>query len=86
MNTSFMTQVRLVTATGDLVVEGQVPPFSEAPEVLVWGTRVFVDTRNNSDEMRVYREAFTVYLAITTPPPGVAPSNEPLESNVFPAE
>lgn len=64
-----MNKVRLETSNGELVVHGEVPPFNEAPDVLVWGTRIFKDTYQLQDDERVYRECFAVYLTITTPPP-----------------
>lgn len=56
-----MAHVRLETREGELVVSGRVPPFNIAPEVMLWGVRLFRfhDTDNG---VLVFREAFSTYL------------------------
>lgn len=44
-------RVRLVIENGELVCTGQLPPFDRWPDVLVWGSRLFV--RPQHDETAV---------------------------------
>jgi len=37
-----MMKIQLLTAAGELVHEAAILPFLIAPEVILWGTRVFV--------------------------------------------
>jgi hypothetical protein len=57
-----MMRVRLETREGELVTMGRVPPFNIAPEVLIWGVRVFRWHERAKDQTEVYREAFATYL------------------------
>jgi len=34
-------KVKLFTRTGGLVLAMEIPPFSEPPDVIVWGERIF---------------------------------------------
>lgn len=54
-------KVRLETREGELVTNGRVPPFNIAPEVLLWGVRVFRHHYTGGD-VEIYREAFATYL------------------------
>ena len=43
-----------------LVHEGQMPPFQIAPQVVIWGERIFhLDISNQNVTRRDYIEAFT---------------------------
>lgn len=57
-----MMKVRLETSGGELVTEREIPPFNTAPDVLLWGSRVFrectPDGPRDPGEAFVYREAF----------------------------
>lgn len=59
-----MMRVRLETREGELVTNGRVPPFNIAPEVLLWGVRVFRH-HGTDNGVEVYREAFATYLIET---------------------
>ncbi len=58
-------KVRLETAKGEFVTDGDMPPFNELPEVVMWGVRLFklvaVEARL-LDEPAIYRECFAWYL------------------------
>lgn len=60
--------VRLYTQAGDFVVEGEIPSFNKAPDVLIWGERFFRHSHKSSGPAPyyvayyVYEEAFTVAL------------------------
>lgn len=54
------------------VVEGTIPSFNEAPQVIFWGERVFVFVRSTKESCKgrmtdiwQYREAFAVALIQT---------------------
>lgn len=58
-------KVELLTRDHGFVTRGEIPPFQPPPEVVTWGTRVFVrdDTLNVEDhEVIVYREGLLYHL------------------------
>lgn len=58
---SFKTKVQLVTFLGGIeekVAVVDVPKFSSAPDVLMWGNRVFVPHRMHGTNVPHYKEAF----------------------------
>lgn len=59
-----MQRVRLETRDGGFVASGQIPPFNQTPNVVIWGVRVFEKTDVIHEGALVYREGFAVYLAI----------------------
>ena len=52
-------KAKLYTQAGDFVVEVELPPFNQWPDVLVWGERFFIVNGQAS-----YREAFTYFVPI----------------------
>ena len=46
--------VSLETQRGEFVREIDIPPFVEAPNVLMWGTRVFLKTNENRYQETTY--------------------------------
>ena len=52
---------RLIVPRGDLVTELDIPPFTEPPQVLLWGNRVFRLVNQNQGVV-LYVEAF--YYAV----------------------
>lgn len=60
-----MRKVRLVNAAGAFVVSGRIPVFNEPPAVLIWGTRFFVYSVTDDEQVDVYVEAFTTVLLET---------------------
>lgn len=66
-------KVKLQTSAGDLVAEKEIPDFNEAPDVLIWGDRVFMRDDGHGDNtfnieltaqlVAVYSEAFS-YLIV----------------------
>jgi len=60
--------VKLFTRNDGFVVEGVIPPFSQPPDILIWGTRVFkfsaemIDPKDNNREFLRYEECFAYYL------------------------
>lgn len=61
-----MQAVKLETEAGELVQEGETPPFEAKPTVITWGSRTFVFDRTERPEaaaaVDVYRERFAVAL------------------------
>lgn len=55
-------KVRLLTAGKELVLDATIPPFNMAPDVLMWGTRVFINMDASIDNRRLYREAFATAI------------------------
>lgn len=49
-----MWRVKLITAAGEYVTHVVVPPYTQMPDVIVWGQRLFLR------EGHSYREAFAV--------------------------
>ena len=68
-----MRVVKLVVATDSsevLVTWGAIPPFNEAPRILVWGDRFFRYLRTDEDRhgpIDVFAEAFAIYLVQPDP-------------------
>jgi hypothetical protein len=64
-----MIRVKLFTADGGFVVEGEIPPFQTEPDVLIWGERVFKFGGMVQDGARLlhlnYIECFSVALVRT---------------------
>lgn len=54
-----MTVIRLETSIGDYVDTVAIPKFKTAPEVIIWGERVFRLARPN-----VYQEVFAYYVPV----------------------
>lgn len=54
-------KIRLETNDGGLVHETEIPPFNEAPAVILWGIRVFDEFEEDGDT-KVYREVFAYHL------------------------
>jgi len=63
-----MNTIRLYTRDGRMVTEVQVPPWNSAPEVYVWGERIFVLHTNGR-----YEEAAGVFFI----PPQIAEPDAP---------
>lgn len=68
---SVFVPVRLETSAGELVTLGEIPPCQTAPDVLLWGSRVFLSrSRTSTSDGRVlllYKECFAVTLVRTRP-------------------
>jgi hypothetical protein len=56
-----MHKVRLETTSGELVGDFRIPPFRPAPEVIIWGARVF-QKATTGEKPEIYREAFSYWL------------------------
>lgn len=54
-----MIRVRLVTRGGDFVREVEIAPFEPPPDVLVWGSRLFL--RDPCDD-HCFREGCAVWI------------------------
>ena len=54
-----MTTIRLETSIGDYVDTVTIPKFKTAPQVVIWGERVFRLVRPD-----VYREVFAYYIPV----------------------
>ena len=54
-----MIVIRLETSLGDYVDTVTIPKFQVAPEVVIWGERVFRLARPE-----VYREVFAYYIPV----------------------
>jgi hypothetical protein len=50
-----MQKVKLENGSGDLVAELEIPAFTAAPEVIIWGNRVFMHELGSDN---TYTEAF----------------------------
>jgi hypothetical protein len=64
-------KVRLFTKDGGFVHEQEIPPFNDAPDVIIWGLRMFVGPNidgpvsaqyRDADDTYVYEEAFAYAL------------------------
>ena len=56
-----MIEVQLYTRSGDHVAGVLVPPFQQAPDIVVWGSRVFVRDDPTDEQETRYREGFAFY-------------------------
>lgn len=57
-----MKKVQLFTAAKEFVTEVLVAPFQKPPDVLIWGSRVFINDPAGQSFEPVYREAFAVVV------------------------
>jgi len=64
-------KIQLLTRDHGFVRDGEIPPFRPAPEVITWGSRVFVhdETANVEDpEVEVYIEGLAYPLEVADKP------------------
>jgi hypothetical protein len=58
--------IRLVTAQGELVHDGEIPPFKKIPDVINWGSRTFQLVAHDlslEPTREVYQEVFAYHYA-----------------------
>lgn len=56
-----MIRIKLLTASGELVRNLRINKYAKAPDVVMWGNRVFVSWNKNTDPLQ-YREVFWIVV------------------------
>ncbi len=60
--------VKLYTRNGGFVTEATIPPFIEAPDVVLWGNRVFTYYEAVPDGWYRYNEVFCYAIPVVVAP------------------